>query len=85
MFFKLLKLEINGKIYRAIRQLYSSTTSCIRLNHPHTPWFEVNSGVRQGDSLSPTLFNIFINDLITELNSLDIGIDINGRSLFSFR
>ena len=44
------------------------------------PWFEVNSGVRQGDSLSPTLLILFINDLITELITC---IDFNGRNICS--
>ena len=79
----MLKLGNNCKIYRAIRQLYSSTTSCDRLNHLHTPWFEVNSVLKQGDSLSRTLFNLFINDLITEVNSFDIGIDITDRNICS--
>ena len=40
------------------------TVSCVKLNQFKTNWFEVNSGVRQGDSLSPTLFNIYISDLV---------------------
>ena len=77
--YKLLSIGINGKIFNAIDQLYKKTVSCGKLNQFKTNWFEVNSGVRQGDSLSPTLFNIYINDLIIDLNSMDLGVDINGR------
>ena len=37
-----------------------------------------NSGVRQGDSLSPTLFALFINGIANDIKSLNKGIDING-------
>lgn len=30
--------------------------------------------MKLGDTLSPTLFSIFVNDLVAEINSLDIGI-----------
>ncbi len=38
----------------------------------------VSSGVKQGDSVSPTLFALYVNDLITGLNSLQRGVQIDG-------
>ncbi len=33
--------------------------------------------VRQGDSLSPTLFGLFINDLMSKIKTLNLGVNIN--------
>ena len=34
--------------------------------------------MRQGDPLSPTLFSIFLNDLVEHIKQLGIGIEIDG-------
>ena len=81
LFYKLLLYNIDGPIFNAVKSLYSDPVACVKLNRSYTDWFGTNSGVKQGDSLSPTLFCIFINDLITEINNLELGVDIGTRNL----
>ena len=81
MLYKLLLNNINGKLYNSIKSVYHSSESCVRLNGKVTSWFSCKTGVKQGDNLSPTLFSIFINDFVSDINNLNLGIDLNGRSL----
>ena len=74
LLYKLLNYNIQGKMYNAIKSLYMTTSSRLNLNGYLTEWFESMAGVRQGDNLSPLLFNIFLNDLVNELKSLNLGI-----------
>ena len=62
---KLQKLGIDGKFYFSIKSLYTHTRSRVQVNDIMTEWFSVDQGVRQGDSLSPTLFSLYLNDLAT--------------------
>ena len=76
LFFKFLNYNITGKIYWAIKSMYTNTQSCIQLQQTFTNWFSVLNGVKQGDNLSPSLFALYINDLVQELNSIGCGIRI---------
>ena len=68
-------------MYKAIKSFYSSCTACIRVNEYCTDWFPVNSGVRQGDNISPTLFSLYINELAKEINSLKSGVKLGALEL----
>ena len=81
MLYKLLLNNINGKLYNSIKSVYHSSESCVRLNGKLTSWFSCKTGVKQGDNLSPTLLSIFINDFVSDINNLNLGIDLNGKSL----
>ncbi len=66
---KLLRLGISGKFYHAIKSSLLNTSSCVRINHNSSGFFNTAFGTRQGDVISPNLFSIFINDLLVELRS----------------
>ena len=76
LMYRLLSYNIDGKMFRAIRNLYDNTQSTIKLNGYITEFFNVTCGVKQGDNLSPTLFSLFINDLAIKLKELHCGIKI---------
>lgn len=62
---KLRKSGISDLFYNIIKNMYNNTELCVKTDtHTMTENFTSNIGVRQGDNLSPTLFKIFINDLI---------------------
>ena len=71
----MIRYNIDGKIYIAVKKLYENTINCIRLNNIHTNWFKSLFGVRQGD-MSPTLFNVYLNDLADEINAAKLGIKL---------
>ena len=81
LFLRLLEYGIDGKIYNSIKNLYDDNKSSILLNGVSTDWFNVTSGVRQGDTLSPILFSLFINELAIGIKNLNLGIDIGGKQL----
>ena len=50
-----------------MRSLYSNTTAHVKLGDAIPDAFEIMLGVKQGDPPSPLFFNIYMNDLCTEL------------------
>ncbi|XP_063436893.1 ankyrin repeat domain-containing protein 50-like [Mytilus trossulus] len=56
------------------KSLYENVTCKVRVNDRHTPWFNVDCGVKQGCLLSPTLFAAYINDLAKRINNLNCGV-----------
>jgi hypothetical protein len=63
LFFKLAKYGISTKFYNIIKNMYHKVSLQVKIGALLTPRFKSDQGVRQGDNLSPSLFNIFINDI----------------------
>ena len=69
LFYKLRKIGISDKYYQTIKSMYNSTNLSVKVGNYSTDTFSSFAGVRQGDNLSPTLFNIFINDIPSYFDS----------------
>jgi hypothetical protein len=74
LWLKLIQYGVDGKILRTIKQMYAHSYSAVRLNGYMTDWFKTSLGVRQGDTLSTTLFSVYVNDLIYEIKSENHGV-----------
>ena len=42
---------------------------------------DVTSGLKKGCLMSPFIFNLIINDIVTPINNSDIGLNIGGRKI----
>ncbi|UYV78544.1 hypothetical protein LAZ67_16001956 [Cordylochernes scorpioides] len=69
---KLALVGLSGRFIKLIQNYYAQMMAAVRWNGSFTEFIKIQSGVLQGESLSPYLFNIFINDLVATLDDSDL-------------
>ena len=57
------------KIFRIIYNLYQDIKSCVVFSGKQPAFFQIYTGLSQGENLSPVLFRLFLNDLEEHLDS----------------
>ena len=77
---------ISANLVRTIEQLYDKATSAVKMYGSIGEWFRTTVGVRQGCLLSPTLFNIFLERIMSDaLEEHDGKFSIGDRSITNLR
>ena len=69
------------------RNLYAGQEAAIRTRHGTTGWFQIGKGVHQGYTLSPCLFNLYVEYTMRNagLDEAQAGIKIAGRNINNLR
>ena len=70
-----------------LRNLYADQEAAVRTGHGTTDWFQTGKGERQGCILSPCLFNLYAENIMSNagLDETQAGIKIAGRNGNTFR
>ena len=80
------KYNISTNLIRVTKNLNDKATSAVLFNSSIGDWFRTTAGVRQGCLLSPTLFNIFLERIMTDaLEDHEGTVSIAGRAITSLR
>jgi len=60
--------KIPPTLIRLVKQTLENTTAKVKVNNAYTSEFRVESGAKQGDPLSPTLFSLVIDTVLKKLD-----------------
>ena len=81
-----MKKYISINLIQVIENLFNMATSAVLFNSSIGDWFRTTVGVRQGCLLSPTLFNICLERIMTDALEDHEGTDsIGGRTITNLR
>ena len=73
LFLKLIERGVPKIFLDLLMYWYGGLFCRVKWDENYSQWFPVLAGVRQGGILSPDLYCLYVNDLITELESLNVG------------
>ena len=62
---------------RLLVNYYANSMACVENNGMRSRIFRTTRGVKQGGCLSPFLFAIYFNDMVTEIIELGLGVSFN--------
>ncbi len=65
---------VSQKFLQAIQSLYKDVKFSVKINGHYSEWFNVSVGLKQGCLISPMLFNLYIDEFISEIKDLNCGL-----------
>ena len=77
LWMKLTNSQISSKMLKMLKSLYSNVKACTRNNEnmSYSELFDLTLGVKQGETLSPLLFILFINDIKDYIDLTNLSVN----------
>ena len=70
LFLTVVKAGLSGLFLNAIKAMYRSVISYVRVHNKVTAFFDCPFGVKQVCILSPVLFSLFVNEIVTGMEAV---------------
>ena len=84
LFTKLRERKMNPLVLKCLIYTYCNQKVCINWNGAKSTLFSATNGVKQGGVLSPRLFNVYLNELLSKLRENGLGCHMNGQFVGTF-
>ena len=76
VFYLLWKYGIIGKIWRLFKEMYKNVSNKVLFGILESEWYDQVYGLKKGCVASPTLFNVLMHELTTNLADSGIGVEV---------
>ena len=71
LFKKMIKYGVSSKMLKMIENMYSKMKTRVRSSEGYTNSFLLENGLMQGECLSPSLFSMYLNDIVEHIESVE--------------
>ena len=67
----MIKYGVSSKMLKMIENMYSKIKTRVRSSEGYTNSFLLENGLMQGECLSPSLFSMYLNDIVEHIESVE--------------
>ena len=70
-----------GKLLKSVQSFDVDSRACVTVGMDVSEWFPISIGLRQGCVISPRLFDVYMDDVVLEVNAMVLGIGLEQQSV----
>ncbi|XP_047478509.1 uncharacterized protein LOC125031667 [Penaeus chinensis] len=76
---------VEPKLIRVLKHVYDSSKAAVRIGNDIGDWFQQEKGLRQGDPISPTIFIVYLERIMEDIQNNTSGFNISGQTINNLR